>query len=235
MYGFLFGIVSILLAVTAVTNGSWLLILLWPAASFGIVCAGYLYLGAKVFGKRPSGRLAIVNQFFLFPYLIITWSCWYALRRITRQKPYHDLTENILVGRRLLSTELPEGIVHVVDLTSEFSEPQKLRSLSYFSFPILDGSIPNRELMLDWVEQVANLSGKVYIHCAEGHGRTGMFTAILLVKMGCFQTSLDAISFIQSKRPLVRLSKRQLALVNECVSSNVIRTRSKKDGTANDH
>ena len=225
MYGFLFGIVSTLLAVAAVTNGSWCMILLWPAASFGIVSAGYLYLGAKVFGKLPCGRLAIANQIFLLPYLISTWSCWYAIRRITREKPLHQLTENIVVGRRLLSCELPEGIVHVVDLTCEFSEPQKLRSLSYFSFPILDGAIPKREFMLDWVEQVANLSGRVYIHCAEGHGRTGMFTAILLVKLGCFQTSFDALSFIQSKRPLVRPSKRQLALVDECVTSDVIRKK----------
>lgn len=218
MYGVLFGIISILLAVSAVANGTWSLILLWPAISFGIVSSGYLFLGAKVFGKLPTGRMAIGNQVLLLPFLVSTWISWHAIRLISREQPFHQLTDNIVVGRRLFSSELPDGIMHVVDLTCELSEPEKLCSKSYFSFPILDGATPAREFMLDWVEQVARLTGKVYIHCAEGHGRTGMFTAILLTKTAGFKTPAEAIAFIQSKRPLVRLNSRQLAFVEECVA-----------------
>lgn len=219
MYGVLLGIVAILLAIAASVHGSWFLILYWPATSFGIVAAGYLYFGARVFGKLPSGQMAVANRILLLPFLVGTWTVWYLLRVFQRERPYHQITETIIAGRRLFSSELPEGIIHIIDLTCEFSEPVMVRSRSYFSYPILDGLIPKRELMLKWIEQVANLSGKVYIHCAEGHGRTGMFTAILLVKTGRFRTSAEAVSFVQSKRPHVRLSRRQLEFVNDCVTS----------------
>ena len=55
------------------------------------------------------------------------------------------------------------------------------------------------------------LEGTIYIHCAEGHGRTGLFAAALLVKLGQFDSTDDALEFVKSKRPLVRLGKIQLA------------------------
>ena len=61
------------------------------------------------------------------------------------------------------------------------------------------------------VAQTATLNGTIYIHCAEGHGRTGLFAAALLVKLGYFNTVDDALEFVKSKRHLVRLGRRQLA------------------------
>lgn len=214
-YGILFTTVAVLLAITAFMHGGWYRIALWPSLSFALIAIGYFGLGPAVYGKSADGRLAITNQLLLLPYLVYAWGTWHILRIIKRESAFDQLTDHIYVGRRLLAHELPEQIDHVIDLTCEFSEPKPLRSKAYHSFPILDAFIPPLESLQVWVARVSTLSGNVYIHCAEGHGRTGLFAAALLLHTGHSQTPADAVQFIQSKRPLVRLSKWQLQALNE--------------------
>ena len=142
------------------------------------------------------------------------YSVWYALRLVKREPAFNQLTDNVFIGRRLLSHELPDNINHVVDLTCEFSEPNALRSTPYHLFPILDGFVPSPNQLRQWVHEVAALSGNVFIHCAEGHGRTGLFAAGLLLTIGHSKTPEDALQFIKSKRPMVRLGRRQLTVLN---------------------
>ena len=123
---------------------------------------------------------------------------------------YDQLTDNIYIGRRLLAHEFPDFVDHVVDLTCEFTEPKPLRNVDYHSFQILDGFIPQTAQLNQWIANTANLNGNIYIHCAEGHGRTGLFTAALLVELGNFNSAFDALEFVKSKRPLVRLGSRQM-------------------------
>jgi protein-tyrosine phosphatase len=110
-----------------------------------------------------------------------------------------------------LGREIPLDIDHVIDLTCEFPRPKTLREFSYHSFPILDGFVPSSAELQTWVANAAKLPGTIYIHCAEGHGRTGLFAAALLFELGQCASANDALQFVKSKRPLVRLGKRQQA------------------------
>ncbi|QDT99392.1 dual specificity protein phosphatase family protein [Gimesia aquarii] len=218
-YGIFFLIVAVLLAAIAVIHRGWWCLLLWPALSFGVVALGYLLLGARVFGKSESGLLSPINQLVLLPYLVYLWSIWYLLRLVRHEPPVNQLTEKLFIGRRLFSTERPDNIDYVIDLTCEFNEPNGLRSGGYFSYPILDGLVPPLEQLNQWIEQTAALDGTILIHCAEGHGRTGMFAAMLLVYLGHSQTTDAALQLIQTKRPLVRLNSQQLRMLKEIHSS----------------
>ena len=208
-YGVLFAILAVLLGVLGVSQGGWHLLWLWPALSFGVVALGYLRLGPKVYGKSPKGLLSPFTQFLLLPYLLYLWTVWYALRFVKREPAISKLTETIFIGRRLLSHELPDNIDHVVDLTCEFNEPRALRSVEYHSFQILDGFVPQQDQLREWSERVASLSGTIFIHCAEGHGRTGLMAASVLMQLGHSRAPEQAIAFIKSKRPLVHLGRRQ--------------------------
>lgn len=212
-YGVLFAIVAVLLIASALTHRGWHLLLIWPAVSFGIVATGYLHFGPNVYGKSQRGVLSPICQLLLLPYLMYLWSIWYTLRLVKREPAFNQLTDNIFIGRRLLSHELPGDINHVIDLTCEFNEPRALRSTSYHLCPILDGFVPSPDQLHQWIQDVAGLSGNVYIHCAEGHGRTGLFAAALLLTIGHSRTPEDAIQFIKTKRPLVRLGRRQMAVL----------------------
>ena len=213
-YGILFAIVAVLLVMLAITNGGWFLLLLWPALSFGIVSLGYLCLGTRVYGKSANGRLATINQLLLLPYLGYLSSVWYILRFVKREPAFHQLATNLFIGRRLLAYEFPDNIDHVIDLTCEFHNPNYSHTTSYHSFQILDAFVPSDKQLCQWVSEVAELSGNIYIHCAEGHGRTGLFAAALLLQSGHSLSPEEALAFIKSKRPLVRLGRLQLELLH---------------------
>jgi protein-tyrosine phosphatase len=214
-YGIQFAIVAFLLVTLAFSQRGWHFLLLWPAVSFAIVSLGYLHIGPRVYGKSNRGCLSPMTQLVLLPYLLFLWATWYAVRTVTREPAFNTLTENIVIGRRLLSHELPGDIDHVIDLTCEFNEPQSLRSLSYHSFQILDGAVPSPDQLREWVDRISKLSGNIYIHCAEGHGRTGLLAACMLMYLHHSQTPDESLRYIRSKRPLVRLGHRQLAVLND--------------------
>jgi protein-tyrosine phosphatase len=50
------------------------------------------------------------------------------------------------------------------------------------------------------------VAGTIYIHCAQGHGRTGMFAAAVLLSSGQAATPEEALRLVTSARPGVRLS-----------------------------
>lgn len=211
--GILFSIISLLLAVAALAHLGWFLLLLWPALSTVLVAGAYFGLGPGTYGKSSDGRLSLVNVAVLLPYLLYSRCAWYLLRLLKREPAWDELVEGIFIGRRLLNREFPDFIDHVVDLTCEFTEPRVARARSYYSFPVLDASVPRLEQLQNWVAQVATLTGAIYIHCAEGHGRTGLFAGALLLHRGDCATADEALRFARSKRPLVRLTRAQQAML----------------------
>ncbi|TWU44827.1 hypothetical protein Poly51_58930 [Rubripirellula tenax] len=55
----------------------------------------------------------------------------------------------------------------------------------------------------------------VLIHCAQGHGRTGLVAAAVLIVSGEAQTAADAIAIIQAVRPGVELNKAQRMILEQ--------------------
>ncbi|WP_417387310.1 dual specificity protein phosphatase family protein [Gimesia sp.] len=207
--GLLLLLIAFLLVLTAWIHQGWWWLLLWPAFSFALVSAGYFGLGPRIFNKSEEGLVPYLNQCLLLPYLLYLNGIWHLSRLLRPEPPLHQLTENLYISRRLLSRELPTEIVHVIDLTCEMSEPLELRSRGYHCFPVLDRAAPSVDSLCNWIEQTAALEGPLLIHCAEGHGRTGLFTAALLLYIGQASSMEEALQFIQSQRPLVRLSREQ--------------------------
>lgn len=189
------------MAALEVVLGDWFLLMLWPAISFFIVAFGYLVSEPRIFGKSNSGTLALLNTLVLLPFLVIQYASWYLLRWFRKSQAFQQLTDNIWIGRRLASRELPNDIEHIVDLTCEFNEPIGLRTRSYFSFQILDAHVPTFDQLHRWVKKVMSLEGIVYIHCAEGHGRTALFAAAVLLEKQLCDNSIEALAFVAFKRP----------------------------------
>lgn len=214
-YGFYFAILAILLACVALMWKGLCLLLLWPAASFAVVGFGYLFWGHSVFGKRADGTLRLSNMLFLAPFLAFLWSVWHLARLIIREDHYNEVNDLIIVGRRLLSSELPAGVETVVDLTCEFNEPEVLRTVSiYIAAPMLDGTALAAEDLVNLARRVSKADGAIYIHCAQGHGRTGTFTALLLLVTRQAGSVEEALAMIQKARPGVRINSAQRAVLD---------------------
>lgn len=182
--------------------------LFYPALSFGLVSFAYLTNSVRIFGKRKDGNIGIISKIVLFPYLVYAWLIWHVVDILRREHTYDRLTPDLFIGRR--TRNVPDTVKSVVDLTCEFEEYDNLvKEKSYFSFPILDACPPHKIDFKEVLNKIAGLPKPVYIHCAEGHGRTGAVAAALLLYEGTVQGLDEAINLIQSVRSKAILGKSQ--------------------------
>ena len=150
----------------------------------------------------------------------------------------HDqIIPNLYLGRRCNLSELPcissfmsakkqsaATSYMVVDLTAEFSESKGIvEHLSrYICLPVLDTRIPPLDEFISVAQQVAEFirheRGVVYIHCANGHGRSAALVAAVLLLLGYSKTTSEVQSFLQTRRPSVKLHGIQRQLIEQFIS-----------------
>ena len=148
------------------------------------------------------------------PMLGYTTLVWHLIRLFSREPARNAVSDQLVIGRRLLTFELEGEFDNFVDLTAEFSEPFAIRrSPSYRSFPILDGGAPTPEALR---AAVANLRpGRTFIHCAQGHGRTALFALAVLLSSGTARSVEHGLQMLRSVRPRIRLSSEQYRCIQK--------------------
>jgi protein-tyrosine phosphatase len=218
-YGLSFSLIALAIAKSAL-HGGWYISFAWPAMSFGIVAAAYLLGDPRLFGKRSDGTRHWMATTLLLPYLVFASTVWWLQITLSAEPASHSVNHSLTVSRRLRSDELPTHVVRICDLTCEFVDPISFRTRgSYVCYPILDaGSVSAAELVA-LARSIPPLpQGSLLIHCANGHGRTGMFAAIWLIVHGFVTSSDDAMRLLQSVRPGIGLRSRQRRVVDEAVA-----------------
>jgi hypothetical protein len=217
-YGFLFLLLSGQLVCTALLFGGWFLLLFWPALCFGVIGGSYVKWGPRAFGKRDDGSMSFVSITLLLPYLGYLWTVWHTVRLVAREPAYNNVADGITIGRRLLSHERPSKTHTVVDLTCEFPEPSGMRSVAqYKAFPMLDATAASPDTLVAFVRSLPSPDESIYIHCAQGHGRAGLVTALLLVARGLAADGDEAVLRLQAVRPAVGLNRVQRQALHQAV------------------
>jgi hypothetical protein len=206
------------LVCTALLFGGWFLLLFWPALCFGVIGGSYVKWGPRAFGKRDDGSMSFVSITLLLPYLGYLWTVWHAVRLVAREPAYNNVADGITIGRRLLSHERPSETHTVVDLTCEFPEPSGMRSVTqYKAFPMLDATAASPDTLVAFVRSLPSPDESIYIHCAQGHGRAGLVTALLLVARGLAADGDEAVLRLQAVRPAVGLNRVQRQALHQAV------------------
>ncbi|WP_339910689.1 hypothetical protein [Symmachiella dynata] len=214
-YGLLWLTMGLLLGVRAIVSSGWWLVCLWPAMNLMVLGVAYLLNWPWIFGKRPSGRLSYAPVVVFLPYLLYTWMIWRLTCFMTRERPYDIVDDQLVIGRRLLPKEMIDGIDNVIDLTCEFAEPTAICSaVNYVSCPILDGSIPTWPQLRRLIDEINGCAGTTYIHCAQGHGRTGLVAAALLMHRNPDLLPHDALRQLQAVRPALACNGGQMAMLS---------------------
>lgn len=210
-------ILGLILTGIGFAERGWFVFVSWLGLDF--LAAGIAHFGGwhRIFGKRANGTLPIWSWLVFLPLLLYTGAVWHLIRLFSREPARNTVTPNLVVGRRLLRSEVQEQFANYVDLTAEFVEPPAIRkSLGYVCVPILDGSAPDPDRLRETVQKLR--PGKTFIHCAQGHGRTGLFATALLLTTCQARTVNEALAILQNVRPRIRLSRAQRQCIERFAS-----------------
>ena len=202
---------ALLVAFGLVERGGFV-VAVWLGADFIVLGAAHGRGAHRVFGKRADGALPLWSWVLFWPLLLYTTVVWHLIRAFGREPARSVVTEQLVLGRRLLASEFDGEFDNVVDLTAEFAEPPAIRrSPAYRSFPILDGGAPAPEALH---AAVASLQpGRTFIHCAQGHGRTGLFALAVLLHAGVARSVEEGLAMLSAARPGIRLNGEQLQCI----------------------
>ena len=207
-------VIAVAASVLGIKAGFWGIPAIWLGVDFLILAIAYQCRAHAVFGKRPDGTLPLWSWILFLPHLVYTQLVWHLIRLLSKEPACNEISETLVVGRRLLNKELPGGLFNYVDLTAEFQEPALIRKLpGYRSFPLLDAGAPEPQALQ---RIIASLKpGKTFVHCAQGHGRTGLFALATLVAARAVASPDEGLRRLQTARPGIRLNGEQRRCVDE--------------------
>lgn len=213
------GGVALLGAFTA-NHGLAALLLADGAVAFLAVAAGYAFQNPNLFGKQADGKLPLWSRLLFWPYFALSYFAYGLARRTMDCPPHHEIQPGLLLGCRRWRTEEAAfsqlGVRAVLDLTSEFGEPEFLRRNSaYLCVPMLDHRPPSvaqlQEAVAYALEHLKH--GPVYVHCAVGFGRSATVVAACLLALGRATDPADAVAQLKAIRHRVYVNHRQMAVL----------------------
>lgn len=193
-------------------NPSKMELFIWLGFSFLWLGLAYFFHAPSLLGKRYNGTIAWWSRVAFLPLHILLHAVWHLTRIWGRENSTDIVLPKLTVGRRLLAAEIPAGIEVIVDLTCEFTEPVGVREgRDYRLFPMLDASVPDINLLRKFIGSLPQKS--VLVHCAQGHGRTGLFAVAYLVERKICKQHEEALELLSRIRPGISLNREQRAFV----------------------
>ena len=151
-----------------------------------------------ILAKKRDGS---INYFLLsinLPWLLFSWIVFFLQMLISKEHRVDSIIENqIFIASKPARNFDYSAYDIVVDLTAEFLKTD-IEESKYISYPNLDG-MPLSNLC----EDVTIFQNKrVLIHCANGHGRSALFVAILLKDLNLVDTLYNGLEKVKKNRPL---------------------------------
>ena len=200
----------------------WALLFAWLGVDFVLLGIAHARRSARLFGKRRDGTLPSWSWCVFLPLHTLNTLLWHLIRLLSSEPAQNSVTDRLVVGRRLLAKEIEGLFDNYVDLTSEFPEPCPIgKSPSYVLFPLLDASAPSPEALHSAVTSLR--PGRTFVHCAQGHGRTGLFALALLIHSGQASSIEDGLRLLLTARPGIRLNRDQRHCIEQFVRLQDVR------------
>ncbi len=116
--------------------------------------------------------------------------------------------------------DLPPGVVAILDVTAELPRTVAGPGLPYRCLPVWDTwapATPAIQASLDWAAAAVRAArkkegGRVYVHCANGHGRSAVLAVARVLEGGGGGGTVDgAVAVVQCSRPRSLLNLRNRA------------------------
>ncbi len=203
-------------------------LLLWPAANLLVLGCCYACdgdVGTRLLGKSVrTGALPWASVLFFLPFHLGHFAAWRLKHLCKGENPAEEVADGIWVGRYPLEIGIGDArfrgrpVSHVVDLTGEFPARAAFHGaegVTYLCLPSLDRLLSSPERLAAAARVVHRDASCAFVHCANGHGRSGLFAGILLVLRG------DAPDLDAAKRQM----KRKRSVLNWQIHQQVVAER----------
>ncbi|MCU1800693.1 fused DSP-PTPase phosphatase/NAD kinase-like protein [Pectobacterium parvum] len=203
LLGFVFGIIAYISV-----NSFLVMVFTWFTIVMITLTVFYFFNSTKIFLKNVDGLSKIFSFLILLPFYIIN-IFYFKVQRLksNQSREFQKVNNELYIGRLINYNRLPSVVESVIDLTVEFIP--KPSTQDYYSIPILDDSYPSDENIRRFIDVIDKCHKPIFIHCAEGHGRTLLMAAIYLKKRGFNKSTDEAIADICKLRNRCKLSFRQ--------------------------
>lgn len=211
-YAFFFALIAVLLAYWGIVRAGHVFVtgaMIWGGVSFATLSLAY---GGKrpfwVMGRRFDARRTLFSNLLLlinFPFLLLCWSTWFLYVAISREEAVNRIGEtNLSVSRWPLFAVPLDSYDVIIDMTAEMPKLYRTKN-RYVLFPNLDG-IP----LSDWsLPDEIDQNTKTLVHCAQGHGRSAIMAAFLLLKLRYVPSAEEAVALLKTSRPGIHLNPAQ--------------------------
>lgn len=212
-----FAALATAIALSAVTANAIIsrVILVWIAAIAVTISLAYFTSSPGVYGKKEDGSLRWPVAFLMAPWLLFVRMVWHLQNIVSRTPLYSEIAPDLFVGRLCQYQSLPGDVSVVVDLTAEFPTPRSLQGkVLTICMPTLDGCPPDWEKCQQVFDLIDSQSGRIYVCCANGHGRSVTFAAAWLGLQGKCLSAADSVKLIQAARPSAAPNRDQLSFLN---------------------
>jgi protein-tyrosine phosphatase len=218
MHFLFFAALAAVCVIGAVSNDNpWLpFVLAYTGAAFASLAVTYLTRRPAWLLKRGSGSRHPLGWAVYLPYILLNGLLFHAQRLLSREVATNELVTGLYLGRLLTAREsrlvAPQPVA-VIDLAAELTENRVFRRLpGYLLIPVLDATPPSQEQLQQGVDHLRRhlAVGRVYIHCALGHGRSATLAAAFLLATRKSSMVEEAVAAVRAKRPAVRLNAQQV-------------------------
>jgi len=213
-YKYFLPLVGLLLVVAGALEGSWAWLAVWLGCGLLALALAHAKGVHSLFGKRPDGTLPLWAWLVFGPVLGYTLVAWHTGRIFNRKPACSVVTGELVIGRRLLASELDREFDNYVDLTAELAEPLAIRQIpAYRSFPILNDAAPLPDELRIAIRSLK--PGHTYVHCGRGYHRSALFALAILLTSGVAHSVEDGLRMLTAARPGVRLNREQYKCIRE--------------------
>jgi hypothetical protein len=190
--------------------------LVWLGVSLSLLMAAYAVQGPGLFGKRPDGTLPWWAWPLMGPVIVFLLGLWHVVRWVSWEPCCHEVAPGVWLGRRPLPEDLPAGATMVVDMIAEMPAAAGVASgREYVCLPTLDTTAPPLEELNRLLDRLEAHKGGVYIHCAQGRGRSALVAAALLLRRGMASSPQEAVGMLKRVRAVVSLTAMQMRRLRE--------------------